>query len=325
MMARATTLQIVSGKSFEYALLVEFYKKLKILTEVDILKNSSYDLAKGYFESLSDTEQGKYRLSASIAANLLLDIEPRLSHSVGEKDRLQLEIISDAQAQSGDVRDVLAIRAFQKWEIGISAKNNHKAVKHSRLSNTIDFGSKWLGIPCSKEYFDEIRPVFDRLDLAKRESGGEMRWSQYGDYHESVYVPILDAFIRELKRITDRDSGSAAALVHYLVGNKDFYKVIKNPKYVEVQAYNLNGTMNAPSPKKKAYDKVPKLRLPDELVKISYKANSKNTIIVNLNQGWEIAFRIHNASSRIEPSLKFDINLVSTPQSLFSTKIYLNR
>ena len=88
--------------------------------------------------------------------NFLIDIEPRLSHSISSKDILQLEIISDAQGQSGDVRDVLAIRLLQKWEIGISAKNNHRAVKHSRLSSNIDFGGKWLGIPCSSQYFDEI-------------------------------------------------------------------------------------------------------------------------------------------------------------------------
>jgi hypothetical protein len=39
----------------------------------------------------------------------------------------------------------LAIRVLQKWEIGVSAKNNHNAVKHSRLSSDIDFG-KWLNI-----------------------------------------------------------------------------------------------------------------------------------------------------------------------------------
>ncbi|RPD37239.1 HaeIII family restriction endonuclease, partial [Candidatus Liberibacter solanacearum] len=29
--------------------------------------------------------------------------------------------------------------------------------------------------------------------------------------------------------------------------------------------------------------------------------------------GWNISFRLHNASSKVEPSLKFDIQLVKTP------------
>lgn len=79
---------------------------------------------------------------SSAAINFLVDIEPRLSNSISPKDTLQLEIVSDSEGQSGDVRDVLAIRLLQKWEIGISAKNNHRAVKHSRLSQKIDFGDK---------------------------------------------------------------------------------------------------------------------------------------------------------------------------------------
>lgn len=79
---------------------------------------------------------------ASFAVNFLLDMEPRLSNGINDKDILQLEIVSDREGQSGDVRDVLAIRSSQNWEIGISAKNNHRAVKHSRLSNNINFGEK---------------------------------------------------------------------------------------------------------------------------------------------------------------------------------------
>jgi hypothetical protein len=323
-MAKGLPIQTINGKAFEYALLLEFHEKLKGLTQTLILDNSSYILARGYFESFSEIEQGKYRLSASLAATLLLDIEPRLSHSIEDQDVLHLEIVSDAIAQSGDVRDVLAIRSLQKWEIGISAKNNHRAVKHSRLSKNINFGEKWLGVSCSQNYFDEINPIFDKLEYNRKFSGGTMTWKEYGNYHETVYVPVLIAFAKELSRITSEHPHTAALLVHYLVGNKDFYKVVKRPKFVEIQAFNLNGTMNLSSAVKKPYNKVARLKLPDEVVKIDFKAKSKNTIIVNLNQGWEIAFRIHNASSRIESSLKFDINLISTPQSLFSTKILLN-
>jgi HaeIII restriction endonuclease len=42
------------------------------------------------------------------------------------------------------------------------------------------------------------------------------------------------------------------------------------------------------------------------------------TAAATLTEGWQISFRIHNASSRIEPSLKFDINLVSAPHTLFT-------
>jgi len=126
--------QMITGKSFEYALLIQFEEKLKDKTNVEVIKNSAFTITKDCFDTVTDTERSEYLLSASFAVNFLIDIEPRLSNDVGKKDILQLEILTDHQGKFGDVRDVLAIRVLQKWEIGVSAKNNHKAVKHSRLS-----------------------------------------------------------------------------------------------------------------------------------------------------------------------------------------------
>jgi len=236
-----------------------------------------------------------------------------------------LEIVSDLQGQSGDVRDVLAIRSLQKWEIGVSAKNNHRAVKHSRLSNDINFGEKWLGIGCSEEYFKEIKPIFDGLAIQRKESNATKTWKSLGDYHTTTYVPVLDAFKKELIRLDKENPGIIAQrLVEYLIGNQDFYKVIKGNNKVEIQAYNLHGTLSLPFEDIKPKFKMPKLKLPNRLIEVIYEENSKTTLLVTLNDGWQISFRIHNASSRIEPSLKFDINLVSSPHTLFTNHLSTN-
>jgi hypothetical protein len=187
--------------------------------------------------SFDDKEQSHYKLVASFAVNFLLDIEPRLANGMSDKDNLQLEIIADKAGQTGDVRDVLAIRSLQKWEIGISAKNNHRAVKHSRLSNDIDFGEKWLNFPCSIEYFQEIKPIFDNLAKLRTASKATQKWNTLGDYHSTVYVPILDAFKKELLRLDKENPGIVAEnLIKHLFGNQDFYKVIKGKNKVEIQA-----------------------------------------------------------------------------------------
>jgi HaeIII restriction endonuclease len=116
----------------------------------------------------------------------------------------------------------------------------------------------------------------------------------------------------------------AQKLIEYLIGNQDFYKVIKRNNKVEIQAYNLHGTLNLPYETKKPKAKVPRLKLPNRLIEIVYQENSKITLLVTLNEGWQISFRIHNASSRIEPSLKFDINLVSAPHSLFTNQLFIS-
>ncbi|MDY0216933.1 MAG: HaeIII family restriction endonuclease [Bacteroidales bacterium] len=316
--------QTITGKAFEYALLKEFYDRLnKPHNNVVIIDNEPYKTAKFCFEGFSEDEQGVYSLVSSAAINFLVDIEPRLSNSRNPDDRLQLEIVSDSKGQAGDVRDVLAIRLLQKWEIGISAKNNHRAVKHSRLSQKIDFGEKWVGIPCSANYFEEIKPIFDSLTNLKNKDK-TTKWTAIENMHEKIYVPLLDAFRSEILRLDKTNPVILPQkLVEYLIGNQDFYKVIKGKSTVEIQAYNLHGTLNQSFEKINPKAKIPKLKLPTRLIEVVYENNSKTTLVVSLNEGWQISFRIHNASSRLEPSLKFDINLISAPHTLFNNHIFI--
>ncbi len=315
--------QTINGKAFEYAILLEFHQRLKVLTTVSITENEPYITAKGFFDSFKEDEQDTFRLTASFAINFLIDIEPRLSNGIDKTDVLELEIVSDQAGQSGDVRDILIIRSLQKWEIGISAKNNHRAVKHSRLSQKIDFGQKWLGVNCSDQYFKEIQPIFDMLTNL-RTKDKSTKWTSIENMHDVVYLPILDAFKKELLRLDKSNPAIVAEnLVQYLIGHQDFYKVIKGNKKVEIQAYNLSGTLNLPFEKIKPKAKIPKLKLPSRLIEIVFQDNSKTTLLVSLNEGWQISFRIHNASSRVEPSLKFDINLVSAPHTLFTNHIFV--
>lgn len=324
-MASTNSRQMTTGKSFEYALLISFEEKLKDKTNLEVIKNSAFDVAKSCFDSVSENEKSEYLLSASFAVNFLMDIEPRLSNDIGKEDILQLEILSDHHGKSGDVRDVLAIRLLQKWEIGVSAKNNHKAVKHSRLSSNIDFGEKWLGMKASKEYFDTVIPIFENLEKIRKDSGAKKKWSELGDYHTTVYVPILGAFIKELTNLYKKDPEKVASnLVAYLVGNKDFYKVIKGKNSVEIHAYNMNGTLNLPFEKIQPKYKTPRVPLPTKIVDIDLKLNSSTTVIIKMDNDWTLSFRIHNASSRVESSLKFDINLLKSPEKLFKNTLNIS-
>ncbi len=314
--------QMLTGKAFEYSILKEFKEKLDKITNVEVVENNALKIAKDCFDEFEKQEQGRYLLTASFAVNFLIDIEPKLSNDLGKNDILQLEILNDYQGQLGDVRDVLIIRALQKWEIGVSAKNNHKAVKHSRLSNNVDFGEKWLGVKCSQAYFDEVGLIFTPLKEIKSKS--TQKWDTLKSKENEVYVPILNAFKKELNKIYQANPKEIAGnLIKYLVGNKDFYKVIKSKNELEIQAYNLYGTLNIPFQNIEPKFKTPQIKLPDKITNIAFKENSKTTLIIEFNNDWKLSFRIHNASSRIEPSLKFDINLLKTPNSLFVNKLSL--
>lgn len=216
-----TASQTINGKAFEYALLKEFFERLKIKTTVSVVESEPFKTALKCYLSFNKKEQSHYTLVASFAVNFLIDLEPRLSYGINDKDILQLEIVSDKEGQTGDVRDVLAIRSLQKWEIGVSAKNNHRAVKHSRLSKDIDFGEKWLEIPNSETYFSEIMPIFSFLE-EKRNKDKNTKWSSIANKSDTVYVPILNAFKKELEKLNNENPDIVPGkLVQYLIGNND--------------------------------------------------------------------------------------------------------
>ncbi|MBQ2189647.1 MAG: HaeIII family restriction endonuclease [Paludibacteraceae bacterium] len=55
----------------------------------------------------------------------------------------------------------------RKANAGIQVKNGKAFdVKHSRLGRTLDFGEQWVGVPCSQQYWDDIKPIFDYYKTA---------------------------------------------------------------------------------------------------------------------------------------------------------------
>lgn len=308
--------QTINGKSFEYSLILNFHNRLKELTNVVLDETSALQVARRCYEESSEDNKTMYDAAAAKAVEEIIRLEPLLSNSISAKDNLELSILPDAAGQLGDVRDVIAIRAEQKWEIGISAKNNHKAVKHPRLSARLDFGKKWLGTSCSADYFAEIKSIFDRLKSIKSTSNRTALWSSITDSHETIYAPLLAAFKSELLRIYKAYPDTTAAnLVKFLIGKNDFYKVIKQKGHVEIQAFNFNGTLGQSI--NKSNIKKTGIKLPTKIHNIDFEENSQSTLVVIFNEGWQISFRIHSASSKVDPSLKFDINLSSYPSTMW--------
>lgn len=100
-------------------------------------------------------------ISAKAAVSTLFDMEPLIIED--DEDCLELFIQPDTKGVVGDVRDIIILRKHIMWEIGLSIKHNHFAVKHSRLGKQLDFGEKWFEVPCSNEYWNEVKPIFEYL------------------------------------------------------------------------------------------------------------------------------------------------------------------
>lgn len=262
-----------------------------------------------------------FEISANSAVDTILKLEPRMSEDDG--DELLLEFQKDGAGTRGDVRDIVIKRTNIKWEVGLSIKHNHEAVKHSRLSHELDFGKEWFGIPCTAQYWTDVNPIFDRL---KAEKNKEKKWSELSDKEEGVYIPLLKAFMDEINRAYKVNVSVPEKMVEYLIGTNDYYKVVSHDKkrMTLIHTFNMHDTLNKPGKIKASADKVPIVKLPTELIAINFKEGSNNTVEMYLNNGWQLSFRIHNASTKVEPSLKFDVQFIGMPISILNIECKWN-
>ena len=303
------------GRAYEFAWITALFETLDSLRNTGIVYNSSYDTNKRAWYAISKDKRELYTISANAAVNTVLELEPLMDEL--SEDKLLLEFQKDESGESGDVRDIVIRRDDIEWEIGLSIKHNHDAVKHSRLSHVLDFGKEWYGIPCSNKYWSDIEPIFE---LLKREKNRKTKWSQLSDKEGDVYVPLLQAFLDEVSKTYREDSSIAVKMFEYLVGIKDYHKIVSrdDKRLTLIHTFNLHGTLNKPSKVKVSAFEVLKSELPTEILSMRFKKNSKTTVEIYMDNGWAFSFRIHSASTIVQPSLKFDVQFISTPVSVMN-------
>ncbi|GAA8386373.1 hypothetical protein HpHA275_05480 [Helicobacter pylori] len=302
------------GRAYEYAWCLALEQKLSVFKKVIVDKQNGFNACYRAYESLEKSLQERYLESAKQGVLLLLDCEPLLSEVIGSSQNgITLSLQKDKLGEIGDVRDILIY--FDRFCIGLSIKHNHDALKHSRLSKDLDFGEKWLGVGVSQNYKDTIKPLFERLENAKKEG---MLWRDFPNKEQEIYAPLLQAFKKEVLRIDENKKNKVPQkMVEYLLGKYDFYKAIllEREQKTKLEAYHFHNTLNR-SVKNKPKRIIPLSKLPTRMIYFDFKPKSFNTLELVLNEGWSFSLRIHNASSRVEPSLKFDIKLLSKPESV---------
>ncbi|RVY45595.1 HaeIII family restriction endonuclease [Helicobacter pylori] len=302
------------GRAYEYAWCLALEQKLSVFKKVIVDKQNGFNACYRAYESLEKSLQERYLESAKQGVLLLLDCEPLLSEVIeSSQNEITLSLQKDKLGEIGDIRDILIY--FDRFCIGLSIKHNHDAVKHSRLSKDLDFGKKWLGVGVSQNYKDTIKPLFERLENAKKEG---MLWRDFPNKEQEIYAPLLQAFKKEVLRIDENKKNKVPQkMVEYLLGKYDFYKAIllEREQKTKLEAYHFNNTLNR-SVKNKPKKIIPLSKLPTRMIYFDFKPKSFNTLELVLNEGWSFSLRIHNAGSRVEPSLKFDIKLLSIPESV---------
>ena len=303
------------GRAYEFICLLTLSQEINKIRKAEIEVNSAYHAAEHAWNTISDELKSILAQSATAAVSTIFDMEPMIIEN--SDDILSLKIQTDNEGKEGDVRDIVIARKDVKWEIGLSLKHNHFAVKHSRLAKGLDFGNEWFGIPCSENYWNDIKPIFDYLTEKKDDN---KKWNELPSKDKTVYVPLLQAFMDELNRSNALDSSVPQKMVEYLLGEFDFYKVISidSKRITRIQSYNMHGQLNRASKTIKPQIHIPVSCLPTRIVNLEFKPNSTNTVELYMDGGWQFSFRIHNAATKVETSLKFDIQIVGMPTTIIT-------
>ncbi|GAA7879648.1 hypothetical protein BTM116_08790 [Helicobacter pylori] len=272
------------GRAYEYAWCLALEQKLSVFKKVIVDKQNGFNACYRAYESLEKSLQERYLESAKQGVLLLLDCEPLLSEVIGSSQNgITLSLQKDKLGEIGDVRDILIY--FDRFCIGLSIKHNHDALKHSRLSKDLDFGEKWLGVGVSQNYKDTIKPLFERLENAKKEG---MLWRDFPNKEQEIYAPLLQAFKKEVLRIDENKKNKVPQkMVEYLLGKYDFYKAIllEREQKTKLEAYHFHNTLNR-SVKNKPKRIIPLSKLPTRMIYFDFKPKSFNTLELVLNEGW---------------------------------------
>lgn len=309
---------VMTGKAFEYATLTAFYYAVQACgSKVVVDVSSAYSTAKKAFLGLDSHAREDYKAAALVAAQTIIPMEPGLTFENG-KSVLRLCLQTDAKGQSGDVRDIVLSRPDQKWEIGISCKHNHQALKHPRITEGMDFGRDWIGVPCSREFIERIETV---MRIVKRWEDERTKWCDHGDKVSSVYVPIVEAFVSELRRLCSVDDSAPSKIVSYFFGTDDFYKVISQDRrqpgdagITRIVPFNMGGTLGRTFGEQRPVYQLDKTELPTRLIEVGRKEKSSNTLEMVFDKGWTISMRVHNADKLVKKTgLKWDVQLVGVP------------
>lgn len=312
---------VVTGKAFEYATLAAFRHMLqKLGVDVAVEKSPALDTAKQAYLDLGDAARADYRDAALAGAAMVVPLEPGL-FVCDAADPLHVGIQADARGQAGDVRDVVFSRPGRGWEVGVSCKHNHEALKHPRVTEGADFGADWIGVPCSGDFLGRIAAVMQTVRLWESQ---KTKWRDHDDKQDVVYVPVVDAFADEIRRLCAEEREAPARLVRYFFGTNDFYKVIAQDRrqpgdagITRVLPFNMGGTLGRQLGDARPLYQLPRTMLPSRLIEVRRCEGSKTTLQMIFDRGWAVSMRLHSADSRVKRTgLKWDVQLVGMPHDV---------
>lgn len=293
--------QTSSGAAWEWAVAQE----LAALTRADVVMDDTAERACHCFSEMDERRQREHLQGAARVAGVLVERDPRLARA------LCTRMLPTHTGRNGDPTDI-RVDCFAD-EVNVSAKKRSREIKAPRLSHRNDWVREWTGAgACSEQYWSVVRPVFQGLARSS-----VAKWSELAE-KRSVYARVRDAFVNEMRLHAGGAQGVefVSGLFAFVMGRHDYWRVSyyrNGVAKVEVEAVNPRGTLKGAGTGWKH---------PRRLVELHARGDQYADMA--FDGGWAFSARLHNASSRLEPSLKWSVSIEAVPRDVMAEVVRLD-
>lgn len=263
-----------NGRALEFCFVDHFIQNYP---QASLLKNTPYFQKRDQikFKSLPEELRDRF-IKASMAYLCPEEIEDTI---------IEIERLADGDGKQGDVTDI-RIKLKNQKIINISLKNNHFALKHQRPGAL--FSQLKVNDPeQEKIYYSKLGEIEHNFyQQAKPYSSSIFNEVKKQNYEviDNLYSSVNELVCYYLNRY----SSHANNYFQFLIGNKDFIKIIVTKNNLIISDYK-------------------KIPLP---LSMTAEVYNKNHIRVIFDNEYIISMRLHTASSRFfvgkKLSLKFD-------------------
>lgn len=236
---------------------------------------------------------------------------------ISDAKEVYLDRLPDSSGVSGDPTDLrLSIKGKSNVvELkNISIKHNHNALKHQRLPRLPDQCGV-INANLKKEFNNNMKNVW--TEFLKKSNKINPKFTKFNELKKvkidfidnNLYYPLIRLVIDFLDKHAN-NSQNASTFFSFLTGNFNFYTIKDEKEFILIKHF-----IDIPSPKR---------------FKIKYPYRSINTFLLKFDNGWELTFRLHTASSafiknnKLNASTKFDVLCINLDNVIKIDKIIKN-
>ncbi|PRS38361.1 hypothetical protein C6Y01_17195 [Bacillus sp. NMCC46] len=304
-----------TGRAFEAIVLEYLIQSLKTEDINAKYTSRALEIQKGYisiFNELADLAKGDVKYK-KLHENFISTTPQLVDWIINSFKLKSCEIViidkfKDSEA-SGNIAD-LQLQVFYNGEpkvINLSLKNNHDALKHSRVGPL----PTWIGFSKEDdEYIEYTKKLVDAREKVKNKISNlsqskntpiknykdldliNTNVKRYSTHYKNQHIyPEFYSVIKDFMETQAQNKRAVNLLFRYLM-SEPHYKIINLPK--EFRIYDFTSIPDASS--------------------VTFNIDLKNGyLMLNFDNGFKMAIRLHNDKSEILKSFNYkcDINLVS--------------